>query len=260
MHNINITVREKIAVNPAQDRYVCGNSDYIVRFDFDAEWAAHDTKTARFITDNGTPYDQVFTGNECPVPIILDAACLTVGVFAGNLSTTTEAYVPCRKSILCKGGVPAAPQDDVYNQIMEKLNREKKLFTVIVDEDGNASRTYEELCAALAEGMACILVQQTESDTSTGLVYTYHRKMSPLHPSLHQISPTFIAPMEYVGNGFQYKVAHFASDGKVYFSGYASIKLPPVPADPSAAAYLRWNGNAWTAATIDDLKADLGLT
>lgn len=122
MHIINITVRNKVAVNPAQDRYVCGNSDYEVHFDFDAEWNAHETKTARFIKEDGTPYDVVFSGNVCPVPVISDTYKLQVGVYAGNLSTTTAAYVPCKKSILCGGGVPAAPADDVYNQIMAKLN------------------------------------------------------------------------------------------------------------------------------------------
>ena len=123
MHIINITVREKIAVNPAQDRYVCGNSDYIVRFDFDTEWDEFETKTARFVKEDGSYVDVVFTGNDCAVPVISDTYKLHVGVFAGNLSTTTAAYVPCKKSILCGGGVPAAPAEDVYNQIMELLNK-----------------------------------------------------------------------------------------------------------------------------------------
>ena len=122
MHVINITVRNKVAVNPAQDRYVCGNSDYVVHFDFDAEWDAHGTKTARFVKEDGSYIDQLFDGNDCPVPVISDTYKLQVGVYAGNLSTTTAAYVPCKKSILCGGGVPAAPADDVYNQIMARLN------------------------------------------------------------------------------------------------------------------------------------------
>lgn len=122
MHIINITVRNKVAVNPAQDRYVCGNSDYIVRFDFDAEWDAFETKTARFVKEDGSYVDQLFSGNDCPVPVISDTYKLQVGVYAGNLSTTTAAYVPCKKSILCGGGVPADPAQDVYAQIMAKLN------------------------------------------------------------------------------------------------------------------------------------------
>lgn len=39
-----------------------------------------------------------------------------------------------------------------------------------------------------------------------------------------------------------------------------TVEVLPVPADAASAAYLRWNGSAWVAATIDQLKADLGLT
>ena len=121
MHYIDITVRKKIAANNKQARYVCGNSDYIIRFDFDAEWSGHDTKTARFEYD-GKYQDVVFTGSECPVPIISGVYNFYVGVFAGDLRTTTPAYVPAKKSILCGAGVPADPMPDVYAQIMEKLN------------------------------------------------------------------------------------------------------------------------------------------
>ncbi len=143
MHIINITVRNKIAVNPAQDRYVCGNSDFVVHFDFDSEWDAFETKTARFIKEDGTHQDQVFSGNDCPVPVISDTYKIMVGVFAGNLSTTTAAYVPAKKSILCGGGVPAAPADDVYNQIMARLDSvppktKEPHMQIVTDKDGKA--------------------------------------------------------------------------------------------------------------------------
>ena len=37
---INISVRDKIAVNMSDVSYTCGNSDFVINFDFDAEWAA----------------------------------------------------------------------------------------------------------------------------------------------------------------------------------------------------------------------------
>lgn len=122
MHIINITVQDKIATHVGDAYYVCGNSDFVVRFDFDDEWAALDVKTARFIREDGAYHDQVFSGSECPVPIISNTSSIRVGVFAGNLQTTTPARVPAAKSILCPGGMPAAPGDDVYNQIMEEVN------------------------------------------------------------------------------------------------------------------------------------------
>lgn len=118
---INITIRDKLAVVADRTVYVCGNSDYTVHFDFDAEWDAYKTKTARFIF--GSKYkDVVFDGNECPVPVIANAYGLNVGVFAGDLHTSTPAYVETERSILCGFGFPADPDPDVYAQIMEKLN------------------------------------------------------------------------------------------------------------------------------------------
>lgn len=124
MPYIKITVRDKVATGD-RSRIVCGNSDYIAIFDFDAEWDPYDTKTARFVyaEHSGQYVDVVFTGTECPVPVIQDVIGVTVGVFAGDLHTTTPAWFECDKSILCGGGSPAAPPDDVYNQIMERLNK-----------------------------------------------------------------------------------------------------------------------------------------
>ena len=99
MPNINITVREKIAHTISDTCIVCGNSDYVAVFDFDAEWDAYEVKTARFIW-GGTFTDVPFTGNECPVPVIPDAVSVLVGVYAGDLHTTTAAAVGVRRSIL----------------------------------------------------------------------------------------------------------------------------------------------------------------
>ena len=65
---INVSVLNKIAAADGTV-YICGNSDYLVEFDFDREWDAFEHKTARFI--HGTSYtDQVFSGNLCPVPVL----------------------------------------------------------------------------------------------------------------------------------------------------------------------------------------------
>lgn len=117
---IDILVRDKVATAAAAE-LVCGNSDYILAFDFDAEWAEYETKTARFAY-NGTYQDIVFDGTECPAPVITNATMCQVGVYAGDLHTTTPAVVWCKKSILCEGGAPADPPEDVYARILEKIN------------------------------------------------------------------------------------------------------------------------------------------
>ena len=119
---IQIAVLNKIAVKTCDTVYICGNSDFSVHFTFDDEWAEHYSKTARFIANDGSFVDVPFSGDICPVPILRNTYGFNVGVYAGNLSTTTPAYCPAKKSILCPGGVPKDPEPDVYNEIMEKLN------------------------------------------------------------------------------------------------------------------------------------------
>jgi len=118
---INVVIRDKIAAASDQVIYVCGNSDFIINFDFDEEWNEFTAKTARFI-HNGGFTDVVFEGNQCAVPIISNTHNIKIGVYAGDLRTTTPAYISAKKSILCGGGFPASPVDDVYNQIMDMIN------------------------------------------------------------------------------------------------------------------------------------------
>lgn len=125
MPNINITVREKIAHTITDTCIVCGNSDYVAVFDFDAEWDAYEVKTARFIW-GGTYTDVAFTGNECPVPVILDAVSVLVGVYAGDLHTTTAAAVGVRRSIL--GGNPVLSKGELLgsNEIVSAISTSNK--------------------------------------------------------------------------------------------------------------------------------------
>lgn len=120
-HQIAIEIRNKIARQTDKTVYVCGNSDFEIVFSFDSDWDAYITKTARFIKDNRTFTDVLFTGNICPVPILENTYQFQVGVFAGNLSTTTKAVVSAKKSVLCDHGPPAAPTPEVYEQLQTLL-------------------------------------------------------------------------------------------------------------------------------------------
>lgn len=122
---IPVTVRDKIASAPKDALYICGNSDFVIQFDFDAEWSEHAVKTARFAY-NGTHQDVIFEGTECPIPVLSNIHNFKVGAFAGNLKTTTAAYVSAKKSILCGSGTPDAPAPDVYSQIMSMIDEIKQ--------------------------------------------------------------------------------------------------------------------------------------
>lgn len=125
-HKLTIQISNKIATCLTEKPLVCGNSDYIAEFLFDEEWSAHTVKTARFRV-NGEYIDVVFEGNTCEVPIISKAKLIWVGVFAGDLSTSTPAIVTCVPSILDNEDIPAPPREDVYSQIMEKCNEAVEL-------------------------------------------------------------------------------------------------------------------------------------
>ena len=138
-HAIRVEVKNKIATSD-KTVYVCDNSDYEIDFSFDAEWNAFDMKTARFTWD-GNIHDEAFTGNRCPVPIISDTLKIYVGVFAGNLCTTTPAFIVAERSILSSGGTPAPPRNDVYHRIIQQLD---DLQAVTDDQIHEAVRKYLE--------------------------------------------------------------------------------------------------------------------
>lgn len=141
MENIKILVRDKRAIVEGSPVIICGNSDYVVAFDFDDEWSATGPKTARFVyVKEGEVQheDVVFSdATAVPVPVLSDVSFVKVGVFEGDLCTTTPARIPCEASILCGSGELQEPSEEVYNQIMA-------LLTELV-EQGASGATEEQV-------------------------------------------------------------------------------------------------------------------
>ena len=163
MPDIHITVKDKVATGGGS-RIVCGNSDYQAVFSFDEEWAAYDVKTARFVYPGvaGNHIDVVFQGSTCPVPVLHNTIGVKVGVFAGELHTTTSAWFDCEKSVLCEsGGTPADPPPDVYAQIQEQLNRIE-----------TATVSPEAIAAAVAEYLEANPVDPLPDGGTVGQVLT----------------------------------------------------------------------------------------
>lgn len=118
MKEILIAVKNKIAMNLGNATYVCDNSDYRVVFDFDEEWDGHPVKTARF-KYNGMYQEVVFTGSVCNMPVVRDARLISIGVYAGNLQTSTPAVVHASQSILSGDPAHEKPEENVYNQLVQ---------------------------------------------------------------------------------------------------------------------------------------------
>lgn len=121
---LHIEVRNKIAKLTSNNfQLVGGNSDYKVVFDFDEDWAEHNIKTALFVFGKSS-VAKVFEGNICNGIEINNATTCYIGVFSGNIITTTPAEVTdILQSITDIGGVPQDPTESVYNQIIELLNK-----------------------------------------------------------------------------------------------------------------------------------------
>lgn len=150
MKNLNVTVINKIATYLQRDGdIVCGNKDYQITFAFDAEWDKYETKTARFIW-NGKYWDQPFSGSVCPVPMIQKATFVIVGVYAGDLSTTTPATIPCRRSILCD-------EPEIYDGCIEGLTEQA------VEAAQNAQAAVYRAEAAAERAEACDPAEVIES-------------------------------------------------------------------------------------------------
>ena len=116
MNRIRINVINKVANVVSTPIIICGNSGYTVNFTFDDEWSNHTVKTARFnyIDDEGKKYiDVVFEGDVCQAPVLINTDRVEIGVYAGDLKTTTGALIRCRKSILCECGANEEPSEDV---------------------------------------------------------------------------------------------------------------------------------------------------
>ena len=137
MPEIKIKVRDKCA--DGEGVIICNNSDYTVVWDLDEEWTPYDTKTMRVNLSDGTYQDVVFTGDNAALPVLTASGWVSVGLYAGDIHTSRAARLLALSSVLTPGGSPAAPAEDVYAQIMAKLN---ELSTVSPEDIAKAVEDY----------------------------------------------------------------------------------------------------------------------
>lgn len=127
MPNIKITVRDKIARTQEAPEIVCGNSDYAVMFDLDAEWESYDLKTMHVVWTDIPAGEQrfadvQFAGSTAMLPAIYNAHRVEIGVYAGNIRTTTSAVVPCSRCITDGEPMHPDPPPDIYEQLIEMIS------------------------------------------------------------------------------------------------------------------------------------------
>lgn len=122
MHEISVAVRSKIAKAQENPVIVCGNSNYLITFDLDAEWSDAENLTASFqYVRNGERVTEVIplTDRQCRLPVLRGTWEVLVGVSGGNIRTAAPAVIPCMPCITDLGGTKKQPVRDIYNEIME---------------------------------------------------------------------------------------------------------------------------------------------
>ena len=151
MPEITIQVRDKHATALESPEIVCGNSDYTVAFDLDSEWQSYATKTARFNYVRAgvrLHQDVIFQGTGCAVPVMHDVYEVTVGVYAGDIRTSTPAHIPCVQSATDDAAEHWQPKPDVYDQLLTLL---EGLTTDAIEPAGDLLRLAEGLTQDDAE-------------------------------------------------------------------------------------------------------------
>ena len=184
MPDIHITVRDRIAQADGDPEIVCGNSDYTAVFDFDAEWVAYSQKTLRTVwRDTATGKlgrdDVLFDGNSAVLPPVWRTNQVLIGVYAGDIRTTTAARVPCIGCITDTAPHHDDPDDALYRQLIAYLEQieqggGKPENAVMIAEYVPFISFPEVEEGTMETDMMCAFWEQGGGNTATGEFNTQH--------------------------------------------------------------------------------------
>ena len=133
MKEIHVSVRDGEAFQTDHTTYIAGDGEFWVAFDLDEGWSGYPAKVARFQTESGYQ-DVMFRGERCHVPVFTYAQKLEVGLYAGNVRTTTPARIFVRPGIRSVWGAPEDPEPNVFDQLLDRFEEsDLKMETL---EDG----------------------------------------------------------------------------------------------------------------------------
>lgn len=120
---IVIKVVDKVPIVVSGPQYVvCDNSDYIVVWQLDEEWAQFEHRTMQVNYKDGTYERVLFTGDSCTLPAIPVPGPVHVGLFAGDIHTTRPARLLAVRSATTDCGEERNPTPDGYAQAIKALD------------------------------------------------------------------------------------------------------------------------------------------
>ena len=252
MSTVSITVSGRQAAAAPGAVIICGNSGDTVQFTFDSEWDAYPVRTARFrYTVSGAELyqDMVFEGNSCEIPPLHDITEVAVGVYAGDIRTTTPAYIPCAPCITDGAPQHPDPAPDVYDQLLEYLAGMQGGGDRVSADAAMSGTQVTAGSAVIAErqhqdvSLMAFSWEQGTGNPSTGTLDTSdnYRIRCPEYieiPQDYSGSMTVNAAVE--GASTVYWTPYFYNSGKSFYGGLqwfecgAAVDIPP-----AYAAYTR---------------------
>lgn len=142
MKTVKIDVKNKIA-SPVEDvTLVGGNADVRFSFEFDGEWNEKSTKTAVFVTSDGSAFYETIENGECAMPVLYNTSYVKVGVLSADIKTSTAAVIPCRLSIDDEATASRTIGSDAYRQLLALIDKRMPAEGYTKDEVYNKSEVY----------------------------------------------------------------------------------------------------------------------
>ena len=122
-----------------------------------------------------------FTDSDCAVPVLTGTRTLLVGVFAGDVRTTTPAYIPAIPCITDTGGIPAAPPPDVYAQLINRFAALEAPAAVLYTEQELTNEQKAQARKNIGAGTGSGEVTSTAIETALGYkpVNTFYVTVTP---------------------------------------------------------------------------------
>lgn len=141
MANIVLTVKDKIASVPQDAYIVCGNNKYTLILDLDEEWEIGKLITVRFkFCKNGKlqHIDRTTFTDTVTIPEFYGINQVFVGLFSGDIQTTTPARVLCLKSITCDDSTEIGANGSRDAEAIEQLKSDIGILSEL-DTDNKES-------------------------------------------------------------------------------------------------------------------------
>ena len=122
---LDFEVKNQIISRKDKNRVVADSQNYLyAHFTFSEDWNGT-VKTAVFKSEEHGTYNVILEDDKCLVPAeVLKSGCtMFISVFGGSLITANKCYINVEESGLENGQTPQPPTPDVYETILDALQK-----------------------------------------------------------------------------------------------------------------------------------------